>query len=259
MSPIPQPIRRVFCSVLVLTLALLAAPAGARAEDGYALWLRYAPIESAPLRDACRQAFAGLVVQQSPATAAIVSSEVTRALKGLAGVDVPAWTSVQADGAVVIGTASSPIVAGLGWGEVLKGLGPEGYVIRATRIAGKRAIVVASEGDRGALYGTFHLLRLLSTGTPVTRLDVREKPRHQLRMVVPNDPWGRPYVYTDLSQKGSKGKARKDHKLNPINADFDLYSVGEDGKSATPLPAAASQDDVIRAREGAFLGLASEF
>ena len=44
-------------------------------------------------------------------------------------------------------------------------------------------LVVASAGDAGALYGTFHLLRLLSTATPIQRLDVREKPRHQVRIL----------------------------------------------------------------------------
>jgi len=81
----------------------------------------------------------------------------------------------------------------------------------------------------------------------------------EARPIVPNDPWGRPYVYTDLSQKGGKGKARKDGKLNPINSDFDLYSVGEDGLTTTPLKPPQSRDDVIRARDGAFLGLASDF
>ena len=176
-------LRRQFSSILAVLFLLVAAPAAARAEDGYDLWLRYAPIESAPLRDAYRRAIAGLVVQQTPATGAVVTKEVTRALKGLVGVDVPAWTGVSGDGALVIGTASSPIVAALGWGDVLKGLGPEGYVIRGTRIGGKRAIVVASAGDSGALYGTFHLLRLLSTATPIHRLDVREKPRHQVRIL----------------------------------------------------------------------------
>jgi general secretion pathway protein G len=115
----------------------------------------------------------------------------------------------------------------------------------------KRARITRAIGDLRTLDTDIRAYELEHHKWPATLADVR--------MVVPNDPWGRPYVYTDLSQKGSKGKARKDHKLNPINADFDLYSVGEDGKSATPLPAAASQDDVIRAREGAFLGLASEF
>jgi general secretion pathway protein G len=81
----------------------------------------------------------------------------------------------------------------------------------------------------------------------------------EARPIVPNDPWGRPYVYTDLSQKGSKGAARKDGKLNPINSDFDLYSVGEDGETAGPLKPPQSRDDIIRARDGAFVGLAADF
>jgi len=166
-----------------VVLALAAFPSAAWAEDGYDLWLRYAPIENATQRDTYRRAIAGVVVQQSPATAAIVSKELARGLKGLLGTEVPAWTSVNGDGALVVGTAASPIVSALGWGMVLKELGPEGFVIRGAQIGGRRAIVVASAGDRGALYGTFHLLRLLSTGAPIARLDVRETPRHQLRLL----------------------------------------------------------------------------
>jgi alpha-glucuronidase len=83
---------RRFSSTLAVLSALAAAPAPAHAEDGYDLWLRYAPIESVPLRDAYRQAIAGVVVQQSPETAAIVTKELARGLKGLLGADVPAWT-----------------------------------------------------------------------------------------------------------------------------------------------------------------------
>jgi alpha-glucuronidase len=185
MSVLIAALRRRFSSTLAVMLASASVllPSAAAAEDGYDLWLRYAPIESAPLRDAYRQAIAGVVVQQAPPTAEIVSRELARGLKGLLGADVPAWTSVAGDGALIVGTAASPLVAGLGWGDVLKGLGPEGFVIRHARVGGKRAIVVASAGDRGALYGTFHLLRLLSAGTPIARLDVREKPRHQVRVL----------------------------------------------------------------------------
>jgi general secretion pathway protein G len=73
------------------------------------------------------------------------------------------------------------------------------------------------------------------------------------------DPWGRPYVYLDLTSIHGKGKARKDHKLNPLNSDFDLYSVGKDGVSKTQLTNKESLDDIVRARDGAFVGLASNF
>jgi general secretion pathway protein G len=55
------------------------------------------------------------------------------------------------------------------------------------------------------------------------------------------------------------GKARKDKFLVPINSDYDLYSDGQDGQSASPLTAKASQDDIVRAANGSYVGLASQF
>lgn len=73
------------------------------------------------------------------------------------------------------------------------------------------------------------------------------------------DPWERPYQYTELSGKGSKGKARKDHKLNPLNSDFDLFSAGKDGAFKTQIDHKLSRDDIIRARDGGFVDLAEKF
>jgi general secretion pathway protein G len=73
------------------------------------------------------------------------------------------------------------------------------------------------------------------------------------------DPWGTPYVYTNLTAINGKSKARKDRFLNPLNSDFDLFSLGEDGQSSTPLTAKASRDDIVRANDGGFVGLASDF
>jgi general secretion pathway protein G len=73
------------------------------------------------------------------------------------------------------------------------------------------------------------------------------------------DPWGRPYQYLNLGNIKGKGSARKDKNLVPINSDFDLYSLGKDGISSPPLNAKASRDDVVRANDGRFVGLAQEF
>ena len=55
------------------------------------------------------------------------------------------------------------------------------------------------------------------------------------------------------------GGARKDKFLVPLNTDYDLYSRGQDGESAGPLTASESKDDVIRALDGRYVGLASDF
>lgn len=74
-----------------------------------------------------------------------------------------------------------------------------------------------------------------------------------------NDPWGQPYQYLNFANTKGKGKMRKDRFLVPINTFFDLYSIGPDGQSSPPLTAKASQDDVIWANDGDYVGVAEQY
>lgn len=58
---------------------------------------------------------------------------------------------------------------------------------------------------------------------------------------------------------GGVGGARKDRFLVPINSDFDIYSRGKNGTTVVALTPPQSQDDVIRASDGGFYGLARNF
>jgi general secretion pathway protein G len=76
------------------------------------------------------------------------------------------------------------------------------------------------------------------------------------------DPWGNPYQYLkiiDNADPGVNGKRRKDHSLVPVNSDYDLYSMGPDGKTGAPFTDSKSRDDIVRASNGAFIGPVSEF
>jgi general secretion pathway protein G len=72
------------------------------------------------------------------------------------------------------------------------------------------------------------------------------------------DPWGRPYAFYNIETNG-KGHARKDHALNPLNTDYDLYSLGPDGVSKPQITQTDSLDDVIRASNGGYVGIATGF
>ena len=81
----------------------------------------------------------------------------------------------------------------------------------------------------------------------------------ELGVVITADPWGNDYRYLSFRDNPGKKGVRKDGALNPINTSFDLYSVGRDGDTKAPLPAPVSHDDIIRANDGAFVGLAEEY
>ena len=75
------------------------------------------------------------------------------------------------------------------------------------------------------------------------------------------DPWQHPYQYLNIANGDIKGKGdlRKDKFLNPLNTDFDLYSMGPDGDSKPNLNAKVSRDDIIRATNGGYIGVALNF
>lgn len=120
-----------------------------------------------------------------------------------------------------------------------------GYVQRAKNA---RAI-----GDIGAIAIAIERFRIKNNDRIPVILD-------ELPIEIPVDPWGRTYEYVNIPVAGpGVGGLRKDGKLNPLNTDFDLYSRGEDGDSAGPLSASASRDDIIRANNGAYIGLGEDY
>jgi general secretion pathway protein G len=79
------------------------------------------------------------------------------------------------------------------------------------------------------------------------------------------DPWGYPYSYQRIiidntgKPAGEHEAPRKDKFLKPLNTDYDLYSIGSDGATKPALSTQVSQDDIVRAVDGAFIGLAADF
>jgi len=74
------------------------------------------------------------------------------------------------------------------------------------------------------------------------------------------DPWGNVYRYLNIADlKPTVGQMRKDRSLVPVNSDYDLYSIGRDGKTAMAFTSALADDDVVRANNGGFIGLAKHY
>lgn len=88
------------------------------------------------------------------------------------------------------------------------------------------------------------------------------------------DPYGRQYEHLRIGgvpltlEEGPLGlpvpnaalaKMRLDRFQVPVNSDFDLYSPGKDGLSLALMTDPVSLDDIVRANNGGFIGLAEDF
>ena len=121
----------------------------------------------------------------------------------------------------------------------------------------ERARVARAIGDVRALQTDLLTFEAAGNGLPETLAVIGR--------ATEEDPWGNPYRYLRFPPGSGSGPgpppqgARKDRFLVPINSTFDLYSVGKDGGTVAALTAKASKDDVVRANDGGYIGLAEKY
>jgi alpha-glucuronidase len=158
--------------LLILAVAAALFATAAAAEDGHDLWLRYRPIEQ-PWRGRYAAHATAIVVEHSTPTLNAASSELQRGVWGMLGKKI-GLSNVQ-DGAIVLATDRH-----------LRSIGPEGVVIRSTRIGGHRVTLIAGNRDIGVLYGAFAFLRLMQTRRDIAHLDITDAPKLPVRVL---DHW----------------------------------------------------------------------
>lgn len=157
-------------------------------EDGYELWLRYAPVADRVALARYRQQLATVVPGGDSPTLRAATAELVRGLSRLLGRDVPVGSNPDEPGALVLGRMDSPVVQDFALPAALREVGSEGFALQAS--AGKGAssdpgarTVLAAASDVGLLYGAFHLLRLVATGQDVAQLSSVSRPRLALRVL----------------------------------------------------------------------------
>ena len=72
------------------------------------------------------------------------------------------------------------------------------------------------------------------------------------------DPWGNPYQYRPANS--ATGAPYRGYFGHLLNSDYDLYSLGDGGIPSTLLITdSTNKNNVVRANDGAYDGLASEY
>ena len=174
--------------LLIVGVLSMMHAAGAAAEDGYQLWLRYVPL-AAREHDAYAARATGIVALGRSPVVAVALAELKIGLTGMLGA-APPVSSAVADGSLVLGTPdSSPQVAARAGTLRLAAAGAEGFVLQSTRWDGHAVTLIAANTDVGLLYGAFHYLGLMQRHESLAQLDVHEAPRLKLRLL---DHWDNP-------------------------------------------------------------------
>lgn len=149
------------------------------AEDGYRLWLRYDKVADKNKLSEYQKQINGIKVPGSSATFQVIKSELQTALSTLIGLPQTASSSSNIIQVVTLADANS--IKGIDLKEKLKNTEPEGFVIFTENKS--RSIIIASPTEVGALYGTFHFLRLIQTNQSISNLNIESSPKIKVRIL----------------------------------------------------------------------------
>ena len=114
-----------------------------------------------------------------------------------------------------------------------------------------RAKVARATGDIGEIHIALQKFLLTRPGSFPPDLSV-------LGLDTLIDPWGNPYQYLVVEGLDNNGAVRKDKNLVPVNKQYDVYSMGKDGVTASPFTSTLGKDDVVMAGDGTYFGLAED-
>lgn len=140
------------------------------AEDGSKLWLRF--------KDKPQVIFSSIHGDASKTAV----SEFHRAWEEMGNNPIPSRDS-KGDNILIIGRSNEKLVRRLIPKREFSNLSDEGFIIKTILKDGITNTVVGAKTDAGLLYGVFHLLRLIQTGSSVSNLNIRENPSYDRRIL----------------------------------------------------------------------------
>jgi alpha-glucuronidase len=154
-------------------------------------WLRYEPARDN--RESYRRLCAHAYVSEESRELGAVREELRRGLSGLLEREPHLWQHPPrtVDGFLAVGTPERmDVVAQAVDEERVADLDEDGYLITTGEWERIDTLVVTAASDSGLVYGTFDLLRRMSTGEPIADLHVVEEPASPDRLV---NHWDNPF------------------------------------------------------------------
>jgi alpha-glucuronidase len=153
-------------------------------------WLRYE--ESGDRRESYHM-YKNVYTSVGSPELGVIRDELRRGIEGLLGRTPHLWQHPprSVDGFLAVGTPDEmEVISDSVSVKTVRSIDNGGFHIRSTQWKGADCVIVTAPTDRGLVYGTFHLLRLMATGQPIDDLTVVEEPTNAERII---NHWDNPF------------------------------------------------------------------
>jgi alpha-glucuronidase len=153
-------------------------------NNGYNCWLGYRELKDPELKKKYLNRCINIIAVENTPVIQSALAEICMAIKEMLGIEPSITQSSDKSEFICIGTLGklSPIDNAVDISE-RKSIDEEGYLIKSVRSGDKDYIIVTGKTDKGVLYGTFSLIRLIQTNKKLAGINIIENPANPLRII----------------------------------------------------------------------------
>ncbi|MBN1116180.1 MAG: alpha-glucuronidase [Bacteroidales bacterium] len=170
--------------LIFITGLILFIPFQMKAEDGYKLWLRYSKISDKVLAEKYSGILKSICLTKEISNSDVIKSEIELAAHDMLAHAPEITSEITENTSLIIGIKGKcDLLKTKNMEQILSTLGDEGYYIDQISDKKTNYFVIAANTPAGALYGTFHLTRLMQSCSDFTELPVSESPKIKHRIL----------------------------------------------------------------------------
>ncbi|WP_228409473.1 alpha-glucuronidase family glycosyl hydrolase [Radiobacillus deserti] len=152
--------------------------------EAYACWLQYKKIEDVKWLDNYASYCLNIGVVGTSEIIHSALDELSLAFHSMFGKKPTVTPHVDSETSIIIGTYQDMIEEEFALEtDVFQSLNDEGYILRTVNHLEKNCVLLVGKTDKGVLYATHHLLRLIQARESLHQLDIVEYPKNQIRML----------------------------------------------------------------------------
>ena len=168
----------------LLILSFILVPSiSLNAENGYDLWLRYSYINDSEIRENHSQYFNKINISGESETLVVIKNELLRASKGMFNKKV-LWENDHLKAKlIIVNKENYPKQLEKNVPQDWASIGEEGFSIKYVKINDDYKIIIAGNSEIGLLYGTFELLKQMQMQNDLSRLNIIESPKTDIRLL----------------------------------------------------------------------------
>ena len=168
----------------LLILSFILVPSiSLNAENGYDLWLRYSYINDIEIRENYSQYFNKINISGESETLVVIKNELLRASKGMFNKKV-LWENDHLKAKlIIVNKENYPKQLEKNVPQDWASIGEEGFSIKYVKINDDYKIIIVGNSEIGLLYGAFELLKQMQMQNDLSRLNIIESPKTDIRLL----------------------------------------------------------------------------